>query len=58
VNGAQEWQRREDTQPGGRDSLDYRFRRRLPAGEPLRLVVSTDLHAARRVGLRITADED
>lgn len=58
VNGAQEWQRREETQAGGRDSLDYRFRRNVPAGEPLRLVVSTELYAARRLGLRITADED
>lgn len=58
VNGAQEWQRREDTQAGGRDSLDYRFRRNLPAGEPLRLVASTEVQGARRLGLRITADED
>jgi len=58
VNGAQEWQRREDTQPGGRDSLDYRFRRTLPAGTPLRLVASTEVQGARRLRLRITADED
>jgi hypothetical protein len=58
VNGAQEWQRREQTNPGGRDSLDYRFRRNLPAGEPLRLSASTDVYGARRLSLRITADED
>lgn len=58
VNGAQQWQRREATQPGGRDSLDYRFRRVLAAGEPLRIVVTTQVHQARRLGLRITADED
>jgi hypothetical protein len=58
VNGAQEWQRREQTHPGGRDSLDYRFRRFLPAGEALRLAASTEVQGARRLGLRITADED
>ncbi len=58
VNGAQQWQRREATQPGGRDSLDYRFRRVLPAGEALRIVVTTQVHQARRLGLRVTADED
>lgn len=58
VNGAQQWQRREATQPGGRDSLDYRFRIRVPAGEPLRVVVSTEVHQARRLRLSISADED
>jgi len=58
VDGSQEWQRREDTQPTGRDSLDYRFRRSVPAGQPLRVVASTDVHGARRIALRITADED
>lgn len=58
VNGAQEWQRREDTQAGGRDSLDYRFRRHVPAGEPLRLLASTEVSGVRRIGLSITADED
>jgi hypothetical protein len=58
VNGAQQWQRREDTQPGGRDSLDYRFRYVLPAGEPLRVVASTRVQLARRLRLLITADED
>src|SRR6218665_4159642 len=37
ANGAQEWQRRVPTHPGGRDSLDMRFRRTVPLGEPLRL---------------------
>lgn len=58
VNGAQQWQRREATQPGGRDSLDYRFRRTVPAGESLKLVASTSVHLARRLGLTVTADED
>lgn len=58
VNGSQEWQRREATQAAGRDSLDYRFRRTVPAGQPLRVVVATDVQGARRIRLRITADED
>ncbi len=58
VNGSQEWLRREPVHEGGRDSLDYRFRRVVPPGEPLRLTATTELHGARRLGLRITADED
>ncbi len=58
VDGSQEWQRREATQAEGRDSLDYRFRRVVSAGQPLRVVASTEVHGARRLGLVITADED
>lgn len=58
VNGAHEWQRREATHEGSRDSLDYRFRRRVPAGQPLRVSVASTLHRARRLSLRVTADED
>jgi hypothetical protein len=58
VNGSQEWLRREPTHEGGRDSLDYRFRRVVPAGEPLRVSAASELYRARRIGLVITADED
>jgi len=58
VNGSQEWLRREATHAGSRDSLDYRFRRQVPAGQPLRVTASSELHRARRLRLSITADED
>ncbi|MEO8153161.1 MAG: hypothetical protein ABI605_08840 [Rhizobacter sp.] len=58
VNGSQEWLRREDTHAGGRDSLDYRFRRVVPPGQPLRVTASSELHRTRRLHLSITADED
>jgi hypothetical protein len=58
VNGVQEWQRREPTHDGARDSLDMSFRRRVPVGEPLRLNASTRVAGARRVSLRISAEEE
>jgi hypothetical protein len=58
VNGAQEWSRRVPTDAGGRDSLDYRFRRVVPSGEALRVVATTELHGAVCVKLAITAEED
>src|SRR4051812_3969239 len=35
VDGSHQWEREETVHGGGRDSLDYRFRRELPAGQPL-----------------------
>lgn len=58
VNGSQEWLRRAAPHDDSPDSLDYRFRRRVPAGEPLRITAASELHRARRLGLRITADEE
>jgi hypothetical protein len=57
VNGVQAWSRRIDTSPGG-DSLDYRFRRTVEAGERLRLVATTQVHRALRRGLVISAEEE
>jgi hypothetical protein len=58
VDGALEWTRRLPTgNPGHTDSLDYRFRRSVPAGQALRIVVKTEVQGARRVGLSIEADE-
>jgi hypothetical protein len=58
VNGAQEWSRRLPTQnPGHTDSMDYRFRREVPSGQALRIVVKTEARGARRVGLSIEAEE-
>ena len=58
VDGGLEWARRAPTEnPGHTDSMDYHFRRELPAGKPLRIVVKTDAKQARRVRLVIEAEE-
>jgi hypothetical protein len=58
VDGALEWTRRAPTEnPGATDSMDYHFRRDLPVGRPLRIVVKTEAHQAQRVALVIEAEE-
>ena len=58
VDGGLEWTRRAPTEnPGHTDSMDYHFRRELPAGQPLRIVVKTEARQARRVRLLIEAEE-
>lgn len=58
VDGALEWTRQAPTEnPGHTDSMDYHFRRELPAGQPLRIIVKTQAKQARRVALTIEADE-
>ncbi len=58
VDGGLEWTRRAPTEnPGHTDSMDYHFRRELPAGRPLRIVVKTEAKQARRVRLLIEAEE-
>ena len=58
VDGHLEWTRRAPTEnPGHTDSMDYHFRRELPAGQPLRIVVKTQASRARRVRLLIEAEE-
>ena len=58
VDGGLEWSRRAATEnPGHTDSMDYHFRRELPAGQPLRIVVKTEARHARRVRLLIEAEE-
>ena len=57
LNGAQQWVRRVPTHPEGPDSLDYRVRCKVPLGEPLRITVTTGVHGARRLSLRVVADE-
>ena len=58
VDGALEWTRRAPTEsPGQTDSIDYHFRRELPPGQPLRIVVKTQARGARRVRLVIEAEE-
>lgn len=58
VNSALEWSRRVQTHPGADDSLDYRFRRTVPSGQPLRLTAIGETHLASRISLGITADEE
>ena len=58
VDGGLEWTRRAPVAtPGQADSIDYHFRRELPAGRPLRIVVKTEARQARRVRLVIEAEE-
>lgn len=58
VNGAQEWSREAATEnPGHSDSLDYHFRREIPAGQDLRIVAKTDVDGAQRLELSIEAEE-
>ncbi|MEO5686443.1 MAG: hypothetical protein ABIR54_03705 [Burkholderiaceae bacterium] len=58
VDGGLEWTRRAPTEnPGQTDSVDYHFRRDLPPGKPLRIVVKTQARGARRVRLVIEAEE-
>ena len=58
VDGGLEWTRRAPTEnPGHADSMDYHFRRELPAGRPLRIVVKTEVSQARRLRLVIEAEE-
>jgi hypothetical protein len=58
VDGALEWTRRAPTEnPGASDSMDYHFRRELPPGRPLRIVVKTQARQARRLRLVIEAEE-
>lgn len=58
VDGDLEWTRRAPTEnPGQTDPMDYHFRRELPAGRPLRIVVKTEAVQARRVRLLIEAEE-
>jgi len=57
LNGVQQWVRRIPTHPDGSDSLDYRVRCPVPLGRPLRITATTEVSGARRVSLRIVADE-
>jgi hypothetical protein len=58
VNGLQEWSRREPTHTGEHDSLDVSFRRTVPVGEALRLNATTRVAGARRLGLKLSAEEE
>ncbi len=58
VDGGLEWTRRAPTEnPGHTDSMDYHFRREVPIGRPLKIVVKTEARGAQRVALVIEAEE-
>ena len=58
VDGALEWLREAPTEnPGDTDSMDYHFRRDVPVGRPLTVVVKTTARQAQRVRLSIEAEE-
>ena len=58
ANGARQWQRRVPSRsPGQEDGLDYRFRRTVPVGEELKLVVAVEVRGVRRHRLQVEAEE-
>ncbi|MFO1333698.1 MAG: hypothetical protein U1E80_01255 [Piscinibacter sp.] len=58
LDGRRHWQRRIPTSnPGQTDSLDYHCRVEVPAGAPLRIRALAQAHGARRLQLRIDAEE-
>jgi hypothetical protein len=58
ANGQLQWQRRiASSNPGSSDGLDLHFRRSVPVGEGLRLVVRARSHGVRHHRLLIEADE-
>jgi hypothetical protein len=58
AEGRREWERREPTRnPGATDGLEMHFRRVVPVGEALRLLVSAESHGCQRVSLVIEAEE-
>ena len=59
VDGGLEWSRRASTEnPGHTDSMDYHFRREIPIGRPMKIVVKTEARGAQRVKLVIEAEEN
>jgi hypothetical protein len=58
VDGAQEWSRRIATDPGGRDTLDLRFRREVPVGRALRLTAIAEVGRAVPLALSVSAEEE
>jgi hypothetical protein len=58
ANGAQQWRRRvPSANLGAYDGLDYRFSRRVPVGQALRVTVLVAGTGVRRRSLVIEADE-
>jgi hypothetical protein len=58
ANGNREWDRQVATHAAsGSDGLEVHFRRRVPIGEGLKIVVKTEVRWAQRQSLRIEAEE-
>ncbi len=58
ANGNREWDRQLPTRNAGfTDGLEMHFRRRVPVGEGLRIVVKTEVRWSQRRGLVIEAEE-
>lgn len=58
VNGSQEWSRSVSTARDGSDSLEWRQRRTVPVGQPLRIQALTEVQHALRLRLTIEASEE
>ena len=58
VNGAQEWARKVPTARDGEDSLEWRQRRSVPVGQPLRIQALADVQQALRLRLVVSAVEE
>lgn len=58
VDGAQEWARELATSRDGEDSLEWRQRRLVPVGQPLRIQALTDVKQALRLRLVVSAVEE
>lgn len=58
VDGAQEWARQGPTARDGEDSLEWRQRRTVPVGQPLRIQALTAARHALRLRLVVSAVEE
>jgi hypothetical protein len=58
VDGAQEWARQVGTLRDGEDSLEWRQRRGVPIGQPLRIQALTEVRQALRLRLVVSAVEE
>jgi len=58
IDGAQQWSRQVTTVREGDDSLEWRQRRTVPAGQPLRIQAVTEVQHTLRRRLVISAHEE
>jgi len=58
VDGALQWQRQVPTHPEGADTLDVRFVKRVPVGQPLRLLAVGEVQGAIRQRITLQAEEE
>lgn len=58
IDGAQEWSRRLPTAREGEDGLEWRQRRTVPVGQPLRIQAQTEVRHALRLRLVVSAVEE